>query len=524
VIETDVLVIGGGGAAARAAVEAARKGVKVVLADKGRLGSSGTSPQGLHGFVTALPAEVSEETLFSEFVRIGYGINDFDLVRTAVEESSKEPALLEELGLRFVRDKAGHYFYRRTAKYLQITFDEAGCGLNPVAVLGREVRKHNVHLVNGIMIIQLLVKDGCVFGAVGLDRRNELYTFAAKAVVLAAGGANRTYPNVVPRISPEQYRTTGDGLVLALASGLPLVDVEFAQFRNSPPAATINAKYINAQGEHFMARYDPQLKEDAPRSQIVEAIFREIEAGRGPVYIDLEDEGVRVHEFLKDDYKEYVRACKGGNPQPVTITFQRLLGGVRIHPDASTAVSGLFVAGENAGGLHGADRVRGSAFLETQVFGRLAGIGAAAHARKTGRTEIAKDLTEKGRERISKVRERKKGPKAGELLESARQLTWTYASIIRDGKGLKKGLAALENIKAALESAVGQNSFEVFEACNLARVAEIVMRAALAREETRGSHRRADFPQMSKEMDRKHIQVRLNASDTVETKVVPSRA
>lgn len=520
-IETDVLVIGGGGAALRAAVEAAEKGVEVLLVDKGRFTQSGTSPLALHGFAVALQGETPEETLFSDFVRTGHEINDLDLVRTVSKESRFEPSRLERMGVRFGLGADGGYFFRGTGNSVRITFDEARSGMTFPGVLGAEARKRGVRILEGVMIADLLAENGRIQGAIGMDGPKGVI-FSAKSVVLAAGGANRLYPNVVDRISDEIYRTTGDGYGLALRAGLPLVDMEFSNFRDSPPAFGINGKYVNAKGEAFMAKYAPQWKERAPRGEIVEAIYREMQAGRGPVYIDFDNKDQQVPDFMPAEYKNYFKAYKEGNPPPVKITFQRLLGGVRILPDASCELEGLYVAGENGGGLHGADRLQGAAFLETQVFGRLAGIGAAQFAREKSRKGLDQKLVKSGGDRLLELQGEKKGSKAGEILKRIHELTWEHAGVIRNAPGLRKGIGAIEEIREELKGAAG-GRLEVQEVMNLALTAEVVMRAALAREETRGTHIRDDFQQSSGKMSRRHVSVRYSSSGGLKTDVVECR-
>ena len=141
-------------------------------------------------------------------------------------------------------------------------------GINLVVLLGMEAWRQGVRLIDGVMITDLLIDNGRAVGATGIDRAQRIYTFSAGAVVLAAGGANRVYPNVVPRISHAMYGTTGNGYVLALQSGLELVDMEFVNFRDSPPATPLNGIYVNAKGERFMERYDPERKEEMARKHI----------------------------------------------------------------------------------------------------------------------------------------------------------------------------------------------------------------------------------------------------------------
>ena len=380
--QCDVLVVGGGAAATRAAIEAARAGAKVTMVCRGAFAQSGTSPLGLHGFSSVLGENDSEATLIEDILDTGDHLNDIDLVEVAVRESRRDPARLEAMGVRFVHDADGKYDIYRGAGHSVahgLTFDEQGHHDSFVHVLGPTAWKLGVKLVERVMIAELLVEKGRVVGAVAIDAHDGERVFGAKAVILAAGGANHAYPNIVPRIKDEKWRTTGDGYALALKAGLELVDMEMPNFRDTPPLARIKGRYVNAKGEYFMRRYDKML-ENASRDVVVAALFSEMAAGNGPIYVDLPAESETISKALPQEYKDVVKAFKDGKRPTATITFQRLLGGARILPDASTALAGLCVAGENAGGFHGGDRLQGAAFLETQVFGRFAGINAAKYA------------------------------------------------------------------------------------------------------------------------------------------------
>lgn len=525
--ECDVLVIGGGGAAIRAAVEAAKNGVSVILVDKGSFARSGTSPLSLHGFATTLHEQSSEKMLTEDILRTGSYVNDFDLVRTAVNESSKEPALLEEMGVRFVHLPDGSYDIYRGAGHSVphgLTFDDAGNCINFVAVLGKEAWKRGVKLVEEVMITDLLVEDSRVLGAVGVDKEGNTSVFTANSIVLAAGGANGIYNNVVPRIKDPMFRTTGDGYILALGAGVPLVDMEFANFRDTPPAARLQGRYINAKGEAIMTKYDPERLEKAPRGLVVEALFREMMAGNAPIHIEITQESERIAQFMPEEYKSYVRVYKEGKRPPVTITFQRLLGGARINPDASCSVEGLFIAGENTGGFHGGDRLQGAAFLETQVFGRLAGTGAVEFARGHARRDVPEELVKKAFNRVTQILDRREGLPAETIINEIQQLTWKYASIVKDAEGLN---LAIEQIKGIIEKlnqkAVGRYVFEVLEGYNLALTAEAVMRASLLRDETRGTHRRSDFTQKREDIARKHTSIHFDDTGNMVAEFVPCR-
>lgn len=521
----DVLVIGGGAAAVRAALEAARPSSRVILVDKGDFERSGTSPLAIHGFATTLHETDSPEHLMDDILHTGGYLNDYDLVRVAVAEAGREPALLEGMGVHFHRLPSGSYdIYAGDGHSVPhgLTFDVDENGLNIVSVLAKEAWKRGVTLVDNVMITDLLVEDSQVYGAFGVGDDGTDHAFVSGAVVLAAGGANRIFPNVVPRIADEKYRTTGDGLTLALRAGLPLVDMEMANFRNSPPASRLGARYVNNKGVAFMANYDP-MGEHAPRGKVVEALYREMQAGNGPIYMELSAESERVAAFSPAEYQDYVRASKEGRHPPVTITFQRLLGGARMNDDASTAVRGLYVAGENSGGFHGGDRLQGAAFLETQVFGRLAGVGARRFASETPRDPKAEKLAARAADRIHGFLARQSGGSAREVVERIQEIAWKHAGIVKDAGGLDAALRELQHIMDQVRAGLaGRYLFEPMEAENLAWTADAVVRASLKRDETRATHRRSDFPEAKPELARMHTSILL-AGGQLTCQLVPCR-
>ena len=525
--ECDVLVIGGGGAAVRAAIAAADSGVNVLMVDKGRFERSGTSPLGLHGYATVYHNDDSPDILANDIMKTGCEISDLDLVFTAVQSSQREAESLQSMGMRFVRLTDGSLdIYKGSGHSAPhgITFDEKANGINVVAVLGKEAWKKGVKLVEEVMIVELFVDNGIVLGALGIDNLNQTHVFSAKTVILACGGANGLYPNVTPRIAHKMYRTTGDGYALALRAGLSLIDMEFANFRDTPPHGRLGGTLVNSLGESVMDKYAPEKGGSAPRGKIVEAIYLEMRAGNGPLVIEIDSECERRAEFLAAEYKAYVRAYKEGRRPPVSITFQRLLGGARINPDTSCEISGLYVAGENSGGFHGADRLQGAAFLETQVFGRLAGEKAAEFALIHNKKQIPQGMIDTVTCMLSKIQVNSSGPKAEEIIKKIQHITWKSAGIVRQSKELKLALAEIITLKESLSQVTGRNCIEVLELSNLTLTAEAVIRAALAREETRGTHRRSDFPESNPNLAKRHIRITLGSDQELLVDTVSSRA
>ncbi len=349
-----------------------------------------------------------------------------------------------------------------------------------------EAEKRGVHIHENIMITKLLKKDGRVIGAMGISPNKESVVFSAKAVVLAAGGANRLFPNAAHEISDEKYRTMGDAFYLAFDAGALLIDMEFAQFREGPPGASrFGGIYVNALGERFMEKYDPQALEKAPRHKVVEAVYREMK--KGPVIWKVD--GIRETELAD---LELAKRSAGHKEIELTIELQRLMGGARINEKAETPIPGLFAAGESAGGVHGGGRMQGNAFLETQIFGMNAGASAASFALNNQLKNLDSSPIQEEEARIKKI---SGNTEPVMVVKAIQQTMWDDAGIVRDEKGLRNACSKLAQLKKDMAAKLsGRNIFSTLEANNLLLTAEMMSQAALAREETRGSHIRNDFP------------------------------
>jgi succinate dehydrogenase/fumarate reductase flavoprotein subunit len=490
-IKTDVLVIGGGGAAVRAAIEAARAGVRVDLADKGKVGKSGSSPGALVGFAARMGKDDSDRLFFQDWLKASGNICDQNLVWEAVTRSGKEVQELEKMGLEFMRNSDGSLFLsmrtaHSAARGLMVK-SEGPEHTNVVKVLRAEAEKRGVNFHEGVMITRLLKKNGRVIGATGIDQQRTFWVFSAKTVILAAGGANRLYPNIADGIDNPMYRTTGDAFSLAFYAGAPLVDMEFSQFRDSPPAGPLyGAQYFNALGERFMEKYDPKALERAPRYVVSGAIYREQQEGRGPItWKVIEGQVAKSRAPVGHEYST------PGSVE-ITLQFQRLMGGAHIDVKAVTPVDRLFAAGESAGGVHGGDRMQSTGFLDTQVFGANAGRNAASLAKDSERIDIGTSLVKKEQDRLAGM--------GGDLdpVEFTRLIQntmWENVGVVRDKINLQKAIVKLEEIrKESCPRISNADIFASLEAANLALAAEIVARAALTREETRSAQIRSDFP------------------------------
>lgn len=518
-LKADVLVIGGGSAATRAAIEAARAGADVLLVDKGRVGESGSSPHALVGFSVPLLDEADSEALFLEdWVRSAGGICDRNLVVQCARLGRERAEDMERIGSKFIANPDGSWFISKRAGHsvrrtLQLKGQAGGVHSNSIAPLRDELLRQGVRLAEGIMVTRLLKTGGRVCGAYALKADGEPVLLNAKAVVLAAGGANRLYSILCEEVKAHHCRTTGDSYSLAFHAGAPIVDMEFTQFRDSPPAGPIfGAHYMNAVGERVMEKYDPVNLETAPRYMMARAVYWENFEGRGPVTWTVEENQVARsrapvgHQYLP------------GQIVPITLMFQRLMGGARIDETAATEVPGLFAAGESSGGVHGGDRMQGCGFLETQVFGGIAGQSAAALAARSGLVPLDPEAIAAEAARLAG---RRSGLDPAELVRSIQTLMWEQAGVVSNRPRLLDAIAKLRALREdAAGSMRGDDPFAAEEAANLALTAEMVARAKLAREETRSGHGRTDFPEAD-EAWVKHVRLARTEGDEIQVGEAP---
>jgi len=271
--------------------------------------------------------------------------------------------------------------------------------------------------------------------------------------------------------------------------------MEFTQFRESPPgAAKFGGIYINVLGERFMERYDPVALEKAPRARVVQAIYTEMMAGRGPIKWEVggipKEEMANVTWVAKSAAEKYI---------DVGIDFQRMLGGTRINEQAETAITGLFAAGEASGGVQGAGRMQGAAFLETQVFGTIAGKNAAAFALNSKLESITESQVHDDTSIKGTIN-------PADIIQKVHETMWKQVGIVRNKADLEKAIAIFEEIKTeSLPKIDGDDIFTALEAANLLLTGELVAKAALAREESRGAHIRSDYSERDDEKWLKHV-------------------
>jgi succinate dehydrogenase/fumarate reductase flavoprotein subunit len=532
--QTDVLIIGGGGAGMRAAIEAAAHGVRVVVANKGPVGRSGTTPMAMEAFqAVGFPGD-AEEIHFRDTIEGGYHLGDENLVSILVRDAARRARDLETYGVRFKKRPDGAYdpMHHPGQSFPRALFIQGG-GFGMLAGLIQEARKDpEVRILNDVFVVQVsLDSGGAASGAIILDlKEGRLRTIQSKAVILATGGYEELWA-----FNDASCTACGDGIHLAYEAGAELIDLEMLQFY---PTVVIHPPSIRGTlfqyelvtdpemlaGRLINGRKEPFFQGKLLRDAVVRAIWKEIRGGRGTphggVYIDLihsiksREDLTRALEKWQPNQFHYLRDMGFDLRETLVEVAPHAhysLGGVAIDEEARTTVPGLFAAGETTGNLHGANRVSGNALAETQVFGALAGASAASWA-KNREFEAISECAErmKKAEDLPKVWVRKKrgGIRPHRVREMLQRVMWESCGVERDARGLERGREGLEEIERELiprmtiHDHCPDGSFgayprglqEALEVRMMIELGKLVLASALFRKETRGHHMRVDYP------------------------------
>ncbi len=527
-LDTDVLVLGSGGAGLFAALHAhaADANLSVTIATKGLLGKCGCTRMVQGGYNVALNPGDSVERHFMDTIEGGKWLPHqalaWKLCETAVERIAE---LENEIGCFFDRNPDGTVHGKAFAGQ---TFDRTVhkgdlTGIEIINRLMEQVWSRPIARLEEHRALALIPARGepAVAGVLMADiRSGALRLVRARAVLLATGGGPTMYRYHTPSGDKSM-----DGLAMALRAGLALRDMEMVQFHPTGLLAGPDTRMtgtvleeglrgagghlLNGAGERFMAAQHEQA-ERATRDIVSRAIYREMQAGRtspnGGVYIRMSHLGA---ERVAREFKGMVRRCAdcgfdlAGGQVEVVPTAHYLMGGVVCTPDTETAIPGLYVAGEDAGGVHGANRLGGNGVANSTVYGGVAGEAMARWAAANPR------LREPDPERLDAEAARALapyGPPPGDLNALRERLLdtmWDDVGVIRGADGLRRGLARLEALDAELlltgvtgtDRAFNLTWHDWLNLRSLVEVSQVIAQAALRREDSRGAHYREDFPE-----------------------------
>ena len=526
---TDILILGAGGAGLFAALHAHRAdpSLDVTIVVKGLLGKCGCTRMVQGGYNVALAPADSVERHFMDTIEGGKWLPDQELAWTLVTGAIERIHELEnELGCFFDRNPDGTIHQKAFAGQ---TFDRTVhkgdlTGIEIMNRLAEQVWARGLGRLEEHRALDFVPdRDGALSGVVLTDIRTGEYLFVqAKAVLLATGGGPTMY-----RFHTPSGDKSCDGLGMALRYGLPLRDMEMVQFhptgllagRDTRMTGTVLEEGLrgagghlqDGSGERFMARYDPAA-ERATRDIVSRAIYAEMRAGRttpnGGVWLSMAHLG---SDHVRRQFKGMVERCAdcgfdlASGRVEVVPTAHYMMGGVEFAPDCTTGCPGLFVAGEDSGGVHGANRLGGNGVANSTVFGGIAGDTMAQWVARAGAWRTpAPDAIDVA---VARAEAAFAGPpSAPGALEAIRErlydVMWNDAGIVRNGAGLDRAATALDELGdelaatriAALDRRFNVTWHDWLNLANLIAVSRVIVRAAQARTDSRGAHFRDDHP------------------------------
>ena len=552
-VNADVLVIGGGGAAGMAAIEAGKKTNAVAIAVKGKLGKSGATPMALGASAGVGPwrhPEDSKETHLRDTVKGGAFLNEDKLVRAMIDEAGDRLVDCERYGSYWERAEKGAAYMLRIDgghSYPRSPYLEDRPGLEMMRAMRGEIIRKGMTVLEDVMVTKLLTDGGKVAGAVGIKMQSgEPVVIKAKAVVIAVGGAGELYP-----LNTQDVRNTGEGFVMALEAGAALLDMEFVQFfpiglvlprsvRGILAAAPYYVHLLNKDGHRFMGDYDPRL-ELATRDIVSRSVYQEILQGRGTpsggVYADMT---YHPPGFMKRQmpglYEQYYKWGIDIEKDMIEIapTCHFFMGGIRVNEDWAADVPGLYAAGEVAGGIHGANRLSQNSLADVLVSGYRAGKAAGIYASGSLAVKINNEQVREELSRVYGILDNRNGggQRPLQMRRALKETMWNKVGLIRDGKGLHEAAAEIglmladEVSKMVVTSSsrmANREWIEALENINLLKVARSIIESAICRTESRGAHFRRDYPQRDDENWMNHVVVNEKAGAVVVSKTALNR-
>jgi succinate dehydrogenase/fumarate reductase flavoprotein subunit len=514
-VETDMLCIGGGPAGLSAAIEACELGARVLVADKAdtlRSGDAGMGNDHFRCYIPEVHGDDIEATIRDlAFTQAGGG-RPHRFIKAFMERSFETVKRWEEWGIPMKYEGryefAGHAYPGRPRYMLHYS------GMNTKPQLTKEARRVGAQIMNRVMVFDLLKAGGNICGAIGVDTREpRLIVFRAKSILLGTGKAMRLFPGPTPAWlfnTSTSPANTGDGRAMAYRAGCELANLELSTRWAGP-------KYFarNGKGSWMGVLRDPQGKPIGPfvtkpdresgdmTLDMYKGVYEDYaKSGRGPVYMDLGGMSDEDYQYMKYWLIHEANGAiidhlegEGADPRDHPIEFMTYglitPGGVCYDENGATPVPGLYAAGDEYEGLF----MAGAA-----VFGRIAGQNAGRYARAVQAPEIdgAQSEIDRGKSLLEEVLGREGGIGWQEANIALQQVMLDYCGLVRSDSILQAGLDHLHRLKKKVrEGIMAGNQHELMralEVLNLYDLGELVMTAARERKETRGGHRRADYP------------------------------
>ena len=585
----DVVIVGAGGAGLRAAIESRASGLKTAIICKSLFGKAHTvmAEGGIAASMGNVNSNDNWQVHFRDTMRGGKFQNHWRMAELHAKESPDRVWELETYGALFDRTPDGKISQRNFGghEYPRLAHVGDRTGLELIRTLQQKIvslqqedfkesgdYESRIKVFAELTVTEILKTDDKVSGVLGYWRENGKFVlFQAPAVVLATGGIGKSF-----KVTSNSWEGTGDGHALALKAGGNLMHMEFVQFHPTGMVWPPSVKGIlvtesvrgdggvlkNSDGKRFMFNYIPAVFKDKyaeteeeadgwyenpdsnrrppellPRDEVARAINSEVKAGRGSphggVFLDvstrLKPEVIKKRlPSMWHQFKELADVDITKQPMEVGPTCHYVMGGIQVDPDtgAATGVTGLFAAGEVAGGMHGSNRLGGNSLSDLLVFGRRAGVGASAYVKSLSvKPKVSEQVIEKALNSALAPFNGNSDENPYTVHQELQQVMNDLVGIIRDGNEMREAITKLEGLKKRAKNVTvkGERQFNPgwhlsLDLENMLLVSESIAKSALVREESRGGHTRNDFPTMDKNWRPKHVINSWNGS-SVETKI-----
>jgi succinate dehydrogenase / fumarate reductase flavoprotein subunit len=544
----DVVIIGAGLAGLRAAIELGEDTKVAVISKVFATRSHSGAAQGGIGAALGNEEEDNWEWHMFDTVKGSDYLGDQDAIEIMAKDAPRTIYELEHIGVPFNRTPEGKIAQRafggHTSNFGQAAVKRAcyaadRTGRVILDTLWEKSLQRGIKFYDEFQIFSLIVQDGQCCGVVAYElTTGEIHIFQSKAVLLATGGAGKIF-----KTTSNALASTGDGTAIAYRAGAPLEDMEFVQFHPtgiyklgiliSEAARGEGGILRNNEGERFMERYAPVIKDLAPRDMVSRCILEEVRAGKGIdgkdyVNLDLTHLGPEINDTKLAEITGFARTYAGVEPNkesiPVQPTCHYMMGGIASDADSrvildsdGTPFTGLYAAGECACvSVHGANRLGCNSLLDTLVFGRRSGKEMRKFIHSIGMPAVADDLEEKEVRKLNELLDRPGDEKLGPVLAEMQEVMMEKVSVFRDKKGLTEALETVRLLKERYSrigiqdkgSCFNRELLDVIELGGMLDLAEVITLGALHREESRGAHYREDFPKRDDEKFLAHTMVR----------------